>query len=252
MSSKKVFLLVIAISIIGACNYRKNATDSSDTGNVSLNLLCEKFETDKCNRPAGHNYVEVYELFFYPIRNTAKKIAEIGIQTGSSLHLWRDYFPHATIYGIDILDQSNLDSERIKTFVGDQSKRDNLQKFITKYGSNFDFILDDGGHSMEQQQISLGFLFRHVKPGGYYIIEDLHTSLWKSGFGAEPDESNTTLTMIQTFIKTRSINSRYLTNEEAEYLNKTIAYCNLFSRNDTFLNKSPWYSITCILKKKDS
>ena len=86
MSSKKVFLLVIAISIIGACNYRKNATDSSDTGNVSLNLLCEKYETDKCNRPAGHNYVEVYELFLYPIKNVAKKIAEIGIQTGSSLH----------------------------------------------------------------------------------------------------------------------------------------------------------------------
>ena len=82
---------------------------------------------------------------------------------------------------------------------------------------------------MEQQQISLGFLFRHVKPGGLlYYRGILHTSLWKSGFGAEPDESNTTLTMIQTFIKTRAIKSRYLTNEEAEYLNKTIAYCNLF------------------------
>jgi len=252
MSSKKVFLLAIAISIIGAYNYRKNATASSDTGHVSLNSLCEKFGTDKCNRSGGHNYVEVYELFFYPIRTVAKKIAEIGIESGSSLHLWRDYFPHATIYGIDIDDNSNLDSERIKTFVGDQSKRENLQKFITKYGSNFDFILDDGGHSMEQQQISLGFLFRHVKPGGYYIIEDLHTSLWKSGSGAEPDESNTTLTMIQTFIKTRSINSKYLANEEAEYLNNTIAYCNLFSRNESFSNISPIHSITCILKKKDS
>ena len=266
MSSKKVFLLAIAISIIGAYNYRKNATASSDTGHVSLNSLCEKFKTDKCNGPGGHGYVQVYELFFYPIRNVANKIAEIGIETGSSLHLWRDYFPHATIYGIDIDDKSNLDSERIKTFVGDQSKRENLQKFITKYGSNFDFILDDGGHSMEQQQISLGFLFRHVKPGGYYIIEDLQTSLrklyepnfgpdplhiylWKlkqSNFGAEPDESNTTLTMIQTFMKTSSINSKYLTNEEVEYLNKTIAYCNIFYRNDTL---TP--TITCILKKKD-
>jgi hypothetical protein len=251
MSSKKVFLLAIAISIIGAYNYRKNATASSDTGHDSLNSLCEKFKTDKCNGPGGHGYVEVYELFFYPIRNVAKKIAEIGIETGSSLHLWREYFPHATIYGIDIDDKSNLDSERIKTFVGDQSKKEDLQKFITKYGSNFDFILDDGGHSMEQQQISLGFLFKHVKPGGYYIIEDLQTSLWRK-YGAEPDESNTTLTMIQNFMKTRYINSKYLTNEEIEYLNKTIAYCNLLYRNDTFYKNSPVASITCILKKKDS
>jgi hypothetical protein len=248
MSSKKVFLLVIAISIIGACNYRKNATDSSDTGHVSLNQLCEKYHTDKC--PGGHNFLGVYELFFNPFRNVAKKVAEIGIAQGASLNLWKDYFPQATVYGIDIFDNSNLNTERIKTFIGDQSKRESLQGFITKYGSDFDFILDDGGHSMEQQQVSFGFLFKHVKHSGYYIIEDLQTSIYKGEygskpeFGTKPDESNATLTMIRTFINTRFINSVYLTNEETEYLNKTIEYCSVFSTNKN--------SITCIIKKKDS
>jgi hypothetical protein len=37
----------------------------------------------------------------------------------------------------------------------------------------FDYIVDDGHHYQEHQQVSLGVLFEHVKPGGYYIIEDV-------------------------------------------------------------------------------
>lgn len=40
----------------------------------------------------------------------------------------------------------------------------------------YDAIVDDGGHSMEQQQTSLAVLFKHVAPGGWYAVEDLQTS----------------------------------------------------------------------------
>ena len=141
---------------------------------------------------------------------------------------------------------SKFDSNYIKTYIADQSKREDLQKFISRYGDNFDIILDDGGHTMEQQQISLGFLFRYVKPGGYYIIEDVHSSLPmnKKEFWPAQDESTTTLSMLVNFVKTKSIQSKYLTDEEMIYLSRSVEYCNLV------MNNNQVQSMTCILKKK--
>ena len=195
-----------------------------------------------------HHFTEAYELFFSPLRSSASKIFEIGIAGGGSLEMWRDYFPKATIYGIDIEPKTQLDSNRIKTFVADQADRTQLQSFIDKFSGSFDIIIDDGGHTMDQQQISVGFLFKYLKPGGYYVIEDVHTSLpqfW-SGFGVEPDGRNSTLTMINNFVSTGRLESRYLSPAEAKYLARSIEFCNLFSRNN------PFHSMTCILKKRIS
>ena len=95
---------------------------------------------------------------------------------------------------------------------------------------------------MEQQQVSFGFLFKLVRPGGYYIIEDVHTSLL-ADYGAEPGGENTSLTMIDRFVRNGKIESKYVTDEERQYLDSNISYCNLMSRDNG-------KSITCIFKKK--
>jgi hypothetical protein len=133
-----------------------------------------------------------------------------------------------------------LNSDRIKTYIADQANRSQLKSFIDANGCDFDIILDDGGHSMEQQQVSFGYLFKCVKPGGYYIIEDVHTSLGISG----EEEKWTTLSMIYNFVKTGKIESKYMTKEEMDYLSKNIRYCNLL------VNRIIEDSITCICKKK--
>jgi len=200
--------------------------------------------TDK--GPFGHGFTEIYEHFFYPLKNAPIKILEIGILGGASLKLWQNYFPRAKIYGIDIQDCSSLDSKRIKTFVADQASRIQLKHFIRRYGKAYDIILDDGGHDMDQQQISLGFLFRYVAPGGYYIIEDVHTSLpqFYPGFDVDESGANSTLRMINHFLETRKIESQYLNLEERMYLQRNIDYPVLFYRN----RKMP--SMACIIKKK--
>jgi hypothetical protein len=195
-----------------------------------------------------HHFTEVYEHFFFPLKNTATRILEIGIAGGGSLEMWRDYFPRATIYGIDIEPKSEMDSDRVKTFVADQADRSRLKSFIDAFGGYYDIIVDDGGHAMDQQQISLGFFFKYLKPGGYYVIEDVHSSLpqfW-SGFGVEPGGGNSTLTMIVRFISSGRLESRYLSPGEERYLSRSIEFCNLFSRNNRF------HSMTCILKKRIS
>ncbi len=205
-----------------------------------LTQLADKYQTDKGSRL--HHYAEVYECFFSPVKSSARKVCEIGVLEGASLKMFADYFGRAVIYGIDIEDVSRLNSDRIRTFVADQGDREQLAAFVAADGTDFDIILDDGGHSMTQQQVSLAFLFRHVRPGGYYVIEDVQTSM-RDGYGVEPGEGNTTLTMIDHYIRSGKIESRYMTDEERQYLEYNIAYCNLLSRN-------MGNSMTCIFKKR--
>ncbi|MCB4790499.1 MAG: class I SAM-dependent methyltransferase [Elusimicrobia bacterium] len=215
-----------------------------------LTKLADKYKTDKGSniyinadgKGQGHHFTEVYEYFFKPIRMKANKILEIGVEHGGSEFMWRDYFPNAIIYGIDIADCSKFNSGRIKTYIADQLKRDQLKGFIDKYGKDFDFILDDGGHWMDEQQTSFGYLFPYVKSGGYYIIEDVHTS-FLNNYGVEPDGSNSTYTMITNYIKNAKIVSKYMTEVESAYIANNIDYCNLFSRDKGL-------SAFCIFKKK--
>jgi hypothetical protein len=194
----------------------------------------------------AHGFIELYEHIFFPLKNSPIKILEIEIGAGGSLRVWRKYFPEAKIYGIDILEKSPFDPERIKTFVAEQANRDQLKAFINKYGGDFDIVIDDGGHPMNQQQISLGFLFKYVKSNGYYIIENIHTSFptYYRDFGVEKGGGNSTFRLINNFIRKENITSKYLTPEEEKYLSKNVEYCNLFFR------KNKWHSIVCVFKKK--
>ena len=122
------------------------------------------------------NYPPLYDLLFAPIQDKPIRLLEIGVQRGRSLRMWYDYFPSATIFGYDILRWSRLsryNRDRIFNFSGDQSKREDLNKFIHMFGGEFDIIIDDGSHYSDHQFISLASLYYYLKPGGMYFVEDL-------------------------------------------------------------------------------
>ena len=202
-------------------------------------------DTDK--GPSQHNYTELYERLFFPWKDESIKIFEIGIASGGSLKMWQTYFSQARIFAADILPKSEFDNARVKTLVADQANRDQLQAAIDTSGSDIHILIDDGGHTMEQQQVSLGFLFKHVKPGGYYVIEDVHTSLpalWQ-GYGVERGGANTTLRMLENFVRgaNPSIRSKYMRPEEMAYLDEHID-------SVTITHRPQSRSIVCVLKKK--
>lgn len=201
--------------------------------------------TDK--GPGGHNYTELYERLFFPWKDEPVKIFEIGVANGGSLKMWQAYFPQSRIFAVDILPKSEFDNERVKTLIADQAKRDQLQRAIDTSGGDIHILIDDGGHSMEQQQVSLGFLFRFVRPGGYYVIEDVHTSLpalWQ-GYGVERGGGNTTLRMLENFVRgTRpSIRSKYMRADEMTYLDEHVD-------SVTITHRPRSRSIMAVLKKK--
>ena len=96
--------------------------------------------TDK--GPQDHNFTEIYDHILFPMRDEEIRILEIGVADGGSLLMWQDYFPKATIDGIDIKNKKKFENDRVKTHIGDQADRGALSKVIEAAGSDFDFILD--------------------------------------------------------------------------------------------------------------
>lgn len=130
------------------------------------------------------HYFDVYEKYFAAYRGKVINILEIGISHGGSLQLWKKYFgAHVHIYAIDINpDCKKLEEENTTIFIGSQEDKVFLQHVADQIPI-VDFVIDDGGHTMQQQLISFEMLFMKVKEGGAYIVEDTHTSYWDQFHG---------------------------------------------------------------------
>jgi cephalosporin hydroxylase len=130
------------------------------------------------------HYFDIYEKYFSSYRGENVNLLEIGISHGGSLQLWKKYFgKNLHIYAIDINpDCKKLEEENTTIFIGSQTDKDFLQQVADQIPP-IDIIIDDGGHTMEQQLISFQMLYLKVKEGGIYIVEDTHTSYWDEFHG---------------------------------------------------------------------
>lgn len=238
--------ILFCISLIAGA--QDSLISSQQQSYKSLTQLCDTFLTDKC--PGKHGFIEIYEPIFTPMRTDSIRFFEIGILNGLSHLMWHEFFPNADVFGIDLRDYSKeSEGSGIMTFVADQADRDDLASFVDASGGQFDVILDDGGHAMDHQQISLGYLFQHIKPGGMFIIEDVHTSLPyfypDSSFKVNQDGSNSTLFMLENYIRTGLIESTYLSARENVFLQNNIDRIELHYMNNRR------HSIVCIIHKKE-
>jgi len=88
--------------------------------------------------------------------------------------MWHDYFPYATIVGLDINPAcKDVEGGRIKVFIGSQDDPVFIDELCNEYPKGFDIVIDDGSHMMSHQIKSLELLFKRVSSGGFYVIEDL-------------------------------------------------------------------------------
>lgn len=125
------------------------------------------------------HYFEIYHQWFNSYRDKPVNILEIGVYQGGSLKMWREYFGEkARIFAIDVNpDCKQFEDENIEIFIGSQSDRDFLEDVKARI-PKLDILIDDGGHVMDQQILSFEVLYGHIKSGGLYLCEDLHTSYW--------------------------------------------------------------------------
>jgi hypothetical protein len=153
----------------------------------SFDRLARFYRADKSS--IGHNYSPHYERHLGPRRFDRILLLEIGVgghrnryAGGNSLHVWRDYFPRATIVGLDrFAKELRFLGRRVHVVQGDQSSPDDLALIIERFGPP-DVVIDDGSHRGADVIASFTYLFDRMRAGGMYVIEDLDCS-FQSGYG---------------------------------------------------------------------
>ena len=143
---------------------------------MDLKSAAYRAGTDK--RHTKHNFVAVYEELFDGFRHEPINFLEIGIYLCRSHNMWLEWFPNATIYGIDIVDRRReYEKPRLILDVVDQSSTEQLLKYANEKGP-WRVVIDDGSHMSSHQKLTFEALWDYVEPGGYYVVEDVHSSYW--------------------------------------------------------------------------
>jgi hypothetical protein len=121
------------------------------------------------------HYFDIYQRHLGKFVGRDAHIVEVGIYSGGSLPMWRNYFgPKSQITGIDIEQACRCyEQEGIRVSIGDQADR-GFWKSFRESSTPFDVMIDDGGHSPLQQRITLEETLPYLKPGGVYMCEDVH------------------------------------------------------------------------------
>ena len=144
------------------------------------NFLYNYFLKSKENKlDKWHHYFDIYEENFKKYKGKDVTLLEIGVFRGASLKMWKEYFgKNSKIYGIDINPEcKKCETQGIKVFCGNQSDPKFLKEVISEIGKP-DIIIDDGGHTSNQQIVSYETLYNLMKDEGIYVVEDTHTSSW--------------------------------------------------------------------------
>ena len=142
--------------------------------------LLELFYKSKKKSLKWQKYFPVYECLLSKYKNKKITFVEVGILNGGSLEIWKEYFgKDSRIIGIDKNpDCKKFENENYEVFIGSQSDPIFWKNFYNKVGK-VDIILDDGGHTNDQQLITLLESLDFIKNGGIHIVEDVHTSYLK-------------------------------------------------------------------------
>ena len=160
------------------------------------------FKKYNCNGPGidrWANYFYPYERHFERFRNKSFSMLEIGVQSGGSTFMWRDYFgKDLNYYGMEKDPQClQFARDHVTIFVGDQDKEEDLRNVISKMPRP-SIIIDDGGHQVKQLILTFLTFFPFLEDGGVYLIEDIHTNYLKPyGGGVELRNLNPNASIIE-------------------------------------------------------
>lgn len=212
---------------------------------VNLHKLATKYGADK----APHGYCDLYEQHLGRFRSMPDaRLLELGVLNGASLRMWREWFK-GEVHGADI--KLTKDIKGVVQHVLNLEVIEDIRAFASTIGM-FEFILDDAGHTMEQQQQAFDVLLDNVKPGCVYVLEDLGTSML-------PDKVNkytkiaynvwrepTSLQLIEALRDKRPFSSRWISAERYERIAADVESVHVLSK-DQGVNTP---SITSVIVKR--
>ena len=171
---------------------------------MDLTELAEEFGSDKWG---VHRYTPHYERHFTAFRDRAALVLELGIggyarekQGGASLKMWKWFFPHAEIVGVDIEDKSFVDQRRITSYLGSQTDRALMERIVAEHGAPM-VVIDDGSHHPQDVADSFAILFPMLADDGLYVVEDTQTSYWPQwGGNLDPEQPSPSMALVRRLL----------------------------------------------------
>ena len=120
------------------------------------------------DKGTAHSYLPVYRDEM--TQRDGISLLEIGVCQGHSIKMWMEYFFNSEILGLDI-DLTGLIFEDLPVGKCNATKAEELDLLLGD--DEFDYIIDDGSHQVQDQIASLELLWPRVKDRGKYFIEDI-------------------------------------------------------------------------------
>ena len=210
-------------------NYSKENQNLFDQ---DLNYLCEYFNSDKGEKfknqyakPSkqedkkiiAHGYAKIYEKYLKEHKDKNLNIIELGSFYGNASAAFYFYFKNSQIYSADINPDMYLyRSKRLKNFFTDTSSRASIEKNILSRNIKFDLIIEDASHMLKDQIVSLFILFKNLKSGGFFIVEEIDFPEKREDMrvGQEfPDLK----TILKKIVNKENFNSKYINENEKNY-----------------------------------
>lgn len=146
---------------------------------MNLGELFDKYGSDKARGGDCHLYHEFYDS---AVPRNTRCLVEVGLGShvqfnGSwgSARAWLDWLDTGFFCGFDCVEPpADLLARANFLFMqGDQSVREDLERFAAAI-KVADVIIDDGSHVESHQLLTLDVLWPCLKPGGFYVVEDLY------------------------------------------------------------------------------
>ena len=134
---------------------------------MTLHEIGLKHGTDKAT---FHKYCDFYERHLSHIKTKSGILLELGINTGASLRMWKEWLPNLDIVGFDI---EPVSVQGCQTFKVDCGNRIELLNAAGKFKKPIVCIIDDASHIWEHQRVAFKALQGLTQ---LYVLEDLHTS----------------------------------------------------------------------------
>ena len=211
-----------------------------------LNFLCEYFNSDKgekfknqYDKPSksnkkevvSHGYAKIYEKYFHKYKEKKLNIIELGSFYGNASAALFFFFKNSQIYSADINpDMYIYNSKRLENFFADTSSRSSIEENIIKKNIEFDIIIEDASHMLKDQIISLFILFKILKSGGFFIIEEIDFPEKRDDMHVN-QEFPDLKTILKKINNNENFESKYINQYEKNYFLNNVDFIKFYKGN---------------------
>ena len=229
--------------------------ESKNLSTLELDKLFIHFNCDKGShcffdkeKIVSHNYSAFYDKYFKNIKKDKISLLELGSHEGKGLASFFFYFPNSDLIGANINPfQMRFNSKRISELFVDVSSSRSLYSLSDYLKKNPDIIIDDASHNLKDILTAFGILFKKLKSGGCYVIEDMDQFKALKELNPYPDEP-TPLEILKKINDKQDFKTSFIDEESKKYLIENIKYIKI-EKGSMKINEINVSDIAFVFKK---